>query len=441
MSEATGHGSGGRPRERLPLVILLTILVGIGAGVGGMAVGLLLHLTQHIAYGYGLNPQGAEESFLEGVSGSPPGRRVFALVLGGIIAGGGWWALGRFGSPVVPIRRSLRRDGPRMPPMTTIVHDLLQVVTVGLGSPLGREAAPRDLGAVFATLLCERAGLEREWSRVLIACGAGAGLAAVYDVPLSGALFTLEVLLGTWAPSRAAAALATSVIATMVAWIGLGQTRQYAVPPLASSPALLLWSLAAGPVLGLAARGFVRLTAAAGSHAARGPSLLPWSIGVFTVIGLLAWPFPQLPGNGRSIAHLAFNAEISLAVAAILLLLRVVIVAAALRAGAHGGLLTPALSIGALLGTIGGVAWRHWWPATPAGAFAIVGAFAFLATSMRMPLTAIALGIEFTGVGHDLYLPIIAAVAGSIAAGGGPLGPGWSRRPEPAREEAKLLDG
>src|SRR6266481_7041618 len=104
-----------------------------------------------------------------------------------------------------------------MPFWVTLTHAILQIVTVGLGSPLGREVAPRELGAALTTKLSARANLTPEGTRIMIACGAGAGLAAVYNVPLGGALFTLEVLLGPFSLPSSAAALATCVISTLVA--------------------------------------------------------------------------------------------------------------------------------------------------------------------------------------------------------------------------------
>jgi H+/Cl- antiporter ClcA len=307
------------------------------------------------------------------------------------------------------------KNGPRMPPRTTVVHDLLQIVTVALGSPLGREVAPRELGAVFATLLCERARLSQASSRILVACGAGAGLAAVYNVPLGGALFTIEVLLGSWAPSAVLPAMATSAIATIVAWIGLGNARPYSLPPLGSSLSLIVWSVAAGPVMGIAAYWFVQLTDLARRNAPKGCGLFFWCIGVFSGIGFLSLFYPQLLGNGRTIAHLSFDSDLTLRMAGVLLVLRMLILTGALRSGAHGGLLTPGLSMGALLGTIGGILWNYRWPSTPVGAFAIVGAIAFLAASMKMPLTAVVLGIEFRGIGHDFFVSIIIAVVGAVS--------------------------
>lgn len=137
---------------------------------------------------------------------------------------------------------------------------------------------------------------------------------------------------------------------------------------------------------------------------------------VFIGIGTLATRFPQLLGNGRGPIQLSLADDLSVGLALILLLLRVLVTLAALRAGARGGTLTPGMTIGALLATVIGGLWSMIWPGEPLGAFALVGAGAFLASSMKMPLTAIALILEFTHAPQDVLFPIIFAVAGSCAA-------------------------
>jgi H+/Cl- antiporter ClcA len=395
-------------------VAFVTVILGIVVGLAAMGLGLLLHLVQHVAYGYSLDAVVSRESFLQGVTASSPARRLLALCVCAAVAGIGWWALYRFGAPLVSIRKATEKNGPRMPFLATIVHDVLQIVTVGLGSPLGREVAPREAGAVLATWLSERAGLSPESTRIMIACGAGAGLGAIYNVPLAGTLFTLEVLLGTLNWGSLLPALATSVIATVVAWVGLGNESQYAVPPLSISASLVIWSITTGPVFGFAAYWFVRAVGTAQGHAPRDWRLPIWCALVFPVIGLLAIPFPQLLGNGKGLAQTGFDNELGLALAATLLVLRLLVTVAALRAGATGGLLTPGLTLGALLGIVLGSLWSHAWPGVSLGAFAIIGSAAFLASSMKMPLTAIALILEFTRIGHDFLVPISLAVAGSV---------------------------
>jgi len=139
-----------------------------------------------------------------------------------------------------------------MPELTTAAHDLLQVVTVwprvySLGSPLGREVAPREIGALCASFLSRRARMSAEESRIMIACGAGAGLAAVYNVPLGGSLFALEVVLGTVRLPAVIAAVSTSAIAAYVAQVGLGTQTPYVLQHLAANQSLIAWSIIAGP--------------------------------------------------------------------------------------------------------------------------------------------------------------------------------------------------
>jgi len=411
----TAQAHYGSHRSSLLKLTVVTVLTGLGAGLGGMALALLLHELQHLAYGYSLDRVVGAESFFAGVSAASPERRVAVLVICGVVAGCGWFLLYRFGTALVSIKKALKADDPRMPVVATTIHALLQIVTVALGSPLGREVAPREIGAMLAGRLSHRAGLSVEESRLMVACGAGAGLAAVYNVPLGGAVFVLEVLLGTFRLSALLPALATSVIAAVVAWVGLGNEAQYAVPHFALSASLIAWSIVMGPVFGMAAYAFVELTGRARGAAARGWQLPLLSLINFTVIGLLAISLPQLLGNGKTPAQLGFSNELTMGLAALLLVLKVAITAGSLRAGAEGGLLTPGLSNGALLAIVLGGAWTLIWPGTPAGAFALIGATAFLAASMRMPITAVILIMEFTRVDHDFLVPMLFSVAGSVA--------------------------
>ncbi|KVD70691.1 chloride channel protein [Burkholderia sp. ABCPW 14] len=403
-------------RGSLVKLAAVTLLTGVGAGLGGMLLALLLHAIQHVAYGYDVAQVVGDERFLQGVTAAPPLRRMLVLIGCGVVAGGGWWALYRFGAPLVSIRRAVRADDPRMPAVSTTAHALLQIVTVALGSPLGREVAPREIGAMWAGWLAHRVGLPAGDARVMVACGAGAGLAAVYNVPLGGALFVLEVLLGTFAWRALVPAVATSAIAALVAWIGLGNAQQYRVAPLAVDASLSVWSAVCGPLFGAAAYGFTRLTAQARARAPKDSRLPVLALVNFAIVGALAMQFPALLGNGKGPAALGFDGQLVIGFAATLLALKVAITWSSLRAGAEGGLLTPGLANGALLAIVLGGLWSVAWPGTPVGAFAIVGAGAFLAASMQMPLTATVLIVEFTRVGHDFLIPMLIAVAGSVAA-------------------------
>jgi len=387
---------------RLAVTVVLT---GVAAGAGGAALTLVLHLVQHLAYGY------TGDTFLTDVQHASGARRVLAVTAGGALAGSGWWALRRFTSANTSVTTALDQPARGLPVPATTADALLQIVAVGAGASLGREAAPRQLGATTAGWLARRAGLDLDQQRTLLACGAGAGLAAVYNVPLGGAVFTLEVLLVSAALRHVIPAVLTAAIATAVAWPVVTDQPTYLVPAYHQNAAIMVWSVLLGPVAGLVGLGFARLTLTT-----RPPT--GWRLVVavtlgFAVVGVAAVPYPQLLGNGKGPAQLAFAGALSVPTAAALLVLKPLATAACLRSGAAGGLLTPALATGALLGALTGRTWALLWPGSPTAAFAVVGAAAVLAAAQRAPLAAIVLTIEFTHTGSALLVPTMLAVGGA----------------------------
>lgn len=391
------------------------ILTGIAAGLAGLLLSLLLHLVQHWAFGYSLEKIISTESFLQGVRASAPWRRVLALALCGLVVGIGWWLLFRYGKKLVSIEKALSADSPRMPIIATLTNAILQIISVGLGSPLGREVAPREAGASLGSWFAIKLGLASADSRIVLACGAGAGLAAVYNVPLAGALFTLEVLLMTVRWPCVIAAFVTSTTAAIIAWIGLGNEHQYHIGPLVLSYSLVVWAILVGPILGTVAFYFVQLTNAAKAKAPKSWRIIPVAFINFLFIGCLAIPFPELLGNGKGPLQLGFDGSLSLGLIAILLVIRFIITISSLRVGAKGGLLTPGLMFGALLAILLGSGWNLCFPPVAISAFAVVGATAFLAASMKMPITAIVLMVELTHTSHDSLIPMLFAVIGAVS--------------------------
>lgn len=393
---------------------LVTILVGIGSGFLGMCLALLLHYLQHIAYGYSPLHIISNETFLEGVRSSSPERRITILFLCGLIAGMGWWALYRFGKPLVSIALAIK-SGKSMPILSTFIHAFLQIITIALGSPLGREVAPREVSSVYASWLSAKAGLSSEESKIMLACGAGAGLAAVYNVPLGGAVFVLEVLLCTFNWTILLPALTSSAIAVLVSWWGLGNESIYQLPEFTLNSSLIIWSILASPVLGFFAFWFIQIATVQRSKATHSWQMIFSCLVNFLIIGLFSVYFPSLLGNGKSPAEMEFDQSVAIGLSVILFLLRNIFVWSSLRVGAQGGLLTPSLANGALLGAILGGVWNLYLPPAPIHAFAVIGATAFLAAAQKMPFTAIILIFEFTRINFVFLIPIMLAVSGAVA--------------------------
>ncbi len=381
---------------------MLVVLVGLGAGLGGAALIELLRAVQHLAWSY------HSGDFLDGVKRTSSARRVLVLAIGGVVAGGGALALAGRGAGDVSEAIWLRDA--RAPFWASIARGVHSIVIVALGASLGREAAPQQVGAAAASALSDWARLPDWQRRLLVACGAGAGMAAVYNVPLGGALFALEVLLGTLTLPLVLPALATSLIATAIAWVALPTGPTYAIPSYPVSGSQIVWAVIAGPIAGLAAIAWVRVIARAHALRPSGWMRLAAPIVVFTALGALAIAYPQLLGNGKPVVQLALVARLSVALLAVLLVLKPLVTAACLGSGAPGGLFTPTLAYGVLLGGLLGEGWAQIWPGAPLGSFAIIGGAAVLGASMQGPLAAVVLLLELTRHADALMVPILIAV-------------------------------
>jgi H+/Cl- antiporter ClcA len=383
---------------------LAVALTGIGAGVSGAALTLLLHLVQHFAFGY------TEDTFLTGVERASGLRRILVLTGAGVVAGAGWWALRRYAPWVPRVHDAVGDDRVRLPLLPVALDAALQIVVVALGASLGREGAPRQLGAALGAWIAEHTGLSADQRRILLACGAGAGLAAVYNVPLGGGLFTLEVLLVSLRLRAIVCAFATSAIATVVAWSVLPNRPTYTVLPATLSASIVVWSMLAAPLIAVGGMGFFKLTTWAARHRRLGWRLPASTVVVFGLLGVLSVAYPQLLGNGKGPAQIAFDGRLSWATLVALVLLKPLVTAACLGSGAVGGRLTPAVATGALLGAGTGKAWLLLWPGARVGQFAVVAAAAFVAVTLKAPVTALTLVFEFTHAGFALLLPMALAV-------------------------------
>lgn len=399
---------------------VITALVGVAGGVAGISVWLALQAIQFVAFGY---PFGGHREAADAPSGL---NRFLALTAAGVLTGVVWWAIRHWAKPVVSVTAAV--GGKRMPALATVANAAVQILAVGLGASIGKEVAPREIGAWLSQLVTARAGLTARETRILVACGAAAGLAAVYDVPLGGALFAVEVLLGELTFATALPAFATSAIAAFTARLVIPDEVLYHVPAMHMSPSLLVWALVVGPLLGFAGVGFVKLTNRLQGMAPKGWHLLVVLPVVFAMVGLIAVPFPEILGNGRALGLVAMNATTEapefagLSPIVFLLLLaviRTITTSATIGAGAVGGTLTPSIAIGSAAGAALGGLWVLLWPADGSNlaAFAFVGAAAFLATAMRAPFTALVLVVEFTQEGTDILIPSLLAITGSVAVG------------------------
>lgn len=296
------------------------------------------------------------------------------------------------------------------------------VLGIGAGLSLGREGPTVQMGAAVGQLVGRIIGVRQRSLPHLIACGAGAGLAAAFNAPLAGFIFVLEELRREMSPLTYGGALIAAVCSDMMTRTFTGQlpsfhVRGYPALSLGAIPLVVLVGALTG-LVGVAFNRGILWASAFGAGVKRVPR---WMLPGFALagMGLLAWWLPQAVGGGHSTAEwlLSGNSGLTVAGLSILLLARFVATVSSYGSGAPGGIFAPMLIIGALVGLIVGQSAAHLFPSLhdPA-AFAVLGMASMFASSVRAPLTGIVLILEMTANYEQLFALSVACLAAYLVA-------------------------
>lgn len=383
---------------------------GIIGSAGAAASVAFRQLTAWVHYLFTGHYGGYVETFVH----LPWWQRLILPAIGGALAGvtlllGSRWVPKKIstdymeavvvGDGVVPARLSL-------------VKCASALLSIASGASIGREGPLVQLSAMIASAVGRWRRVPTMQRRLLVACGAAAGIASAYNAPIGGALFVAEVVLQSLAMESFGPLVFASVIATLTTRQLLGGTALYEIPSIAMrSNWEILPHAALGLCAGLSAPGFLRLLRVSENFFARLrlPLYLRLALGGL-IVGALAIVWPEVCGNGyttvNSILRDAWPWRALLAVLAFKLLAT----SASFGSGAVGGVFTPTLFVGASLGCIVGQAAAYLWPAlgiTPQ-AYTIVGMGAFLAGTTHAPLMAILMLFEMT-LDYQIILPLMLA--------------------------------
>lgn len=285
------------------------------------------------------------------------------------------------------------------------------ILAIGGGLALGREGPTVQMGGTVGDAIARWLKVSERERLTLISAGAGAGLAAAFNAPLSGLVFVLEEVRRDFQPIVFGAAFVAAAVADIIARIGAGQFPVFAVPnyPVPPLTALPLFALL-GVVTGLLGVLFNRSLLTSIELYARLPARLVIPTAALTggVIGLVGWFAPLLIGNGHSLAESALKGEMLLAAIPIFFVTRFLLTTASYGTGAPGGVFAPLLVLGAIIGLAIGQIGHNLWPAVvPVPAvFAVVGMAAYFTAIVRAPLTGIMLIVEMTG-NYSQMLPLL----------------------------------
>lgn len=393
---------------RIPALIAAVAIVGIAIGAAAGLLTLMLYQVERFALGY------IENAHESGPFNMPAIRRAISVTVGASIAAVIWWLLRTRTTTVPSVKKAV--GGALMPVWQTIVHVLLQIFIVGTGMSIGREVAPRELGAMFGQRFARWVRLGAKDTRMLVAITAAAGLAGVYNAPLAGTFFAVEILLADVTLETVTLAFACSALASWVASLVKGTHTFYLIGKANGlfTPDYMVFALIAGLILGVAGALFRRGSQWAEKNKPSGAGIL-WMMPLAGLLtGVVAIAVPQVMGNGRATAQLSFSSKADLAVIPVLLLsfvAKAIVTLMTIRSGASGGVLQPGIALGASGGAILGILWMQVFHTNSIGMYALLGACALLAASQQAPLMAICLVMELADAPINLFVPIGLAVA------------------------------
>ena len=384
---------------RLSLAVFAT---GIASGLVGIFCHYLLEFIQVLAFG---KDKGDLLLLFQSVSAF---RRFLVLLVVGVLASLFWYFLQRRVT-LLSISKAKKLVGKRSPNfLGQSLHALVQVAIVAAGASIGKEGAPRELGALFGGSFSKGLRLDISDRQLLMACGAGAGLASVYQVPFASALFVIETLGVGWKLKNVVIILVTTYLSAYCARPIVGGQAIYLVDKVSLHSSGFMLAIILAVFVTPLAMVFAYVTKKASSSRITDKAIL-WTLPLaFLILGGLSAYFPIFMGNGQVLAQWLFAGNSS-AYLPVILIIKSLLVCLLLRSGAYGGTLTPSFALGVGAGYLITVLLGIFDFSLSPDLGMLLGATIFLGTTLDAPLTGIALVVGFTGTGGVIILPLVLA--------------------------------
>jgi CIC family chloride channel protein len=389
-------------------LIVIPCITGVLTGAGTIAFVELINLVQWLAIGSTGWP-------LRVVPHLHWYHVVLVPMIGGLIVG----PLVHFLAPeaeghgVPEVIEAVMMRGGRIRKRVATVKSLASALTIGTGGSVGREGPVVQIGAALGSAVGQLLRLPAEQIKTLAACGAAGGIAAVFNAPIAGAFFALEVITGNFAMPAFGPVILSSVLATVVSRAYFGDHPAFIVQPyeLASIVEIVAY-VGLGLFCGVVAVAFVWTMDKLETLAPRAPIPKLWRPAAGgLVLGLLIAVFPNVYGVGYGTMDAALSGRLSWPLLAVLIPVKIIATSLTLASGGSGGVFLPSLYIGAVAGGLYGVAVHAGLGSLAAGsgAYALVGMAGVLAAATHSPITAMLLLFEVTG-DYKIILPVMIVV-------------------------------
>ena len=403
-------------------MVLVAMAVGLCGAIGAVVFRFLIRLVQATAFEGidGLERLYDEGMLAEAIDPLAAARgldwywRLVIPAFGGLIVGPLIYFFAReakgHGVPEVMAAVALRGGVIRR--RIVAVKALASAICIGTGGSVGREGPIVQIASAMGSSIGQLLKVPASQLRVIVACGAAAGISATFNAPIAGALFAAEVIIGNFAVAQLSPIVISSVVATVVSRFFLGNHPAFVVPGYELvSPFELVPYMVAGVAAGFVALAFMLTLYASEDAFDRFPIPDYWkpAIGGLLVGGIGVF-HPNVFGVGYGTITDALNSALPGALLLVLLIAKIAATSITLGSGGSGGIFAPSLFLGAMTGGFIGTVIHEWFPASTAssGAYALVTMGAVVAAATHAPITAIIIIFELTQT-INIIPPLMAA--------------------------------
>ncbi|MFB0533179.1 MAG: chloride channel protein [Desulfatiglandales bacterium] len=396
--------------------LLMIVTGGIVGAVGGYgAIGFRKLITAVAQCGWGSFTQMEGKNMLVMALAAPFWVKILIPTIGGLMVGivVYFFAHEAKGHGVPEVMEAVALKDGRMRIRVVFAKAFASAICIGSGGSVGREGPIVQIGSAMGSAVGRLARVSGGRLRTLVACGAAAGIAATFNAPMAGALFSLEIILAEFAAFQFIPIVVSSVIATALSRHYLGNFPAFEIPPydLLHYSELLLY-LILGVLAGFVAYSFIRVLYVMEDFFdgwKRMPGFIKPAIGG-TLIGCIGVFFPQIFGVGYESVAQVLRGEMLGMMLVGLLIAKILATSISIGSGGSGGIFAPSLFMGALLGGVFGQIVHSIFPYTTAspGAYALVGMGAVVAGTTRAPITAMLIIFEMTA-NYRIILPLMFA--------------------------------
>ncbi|MEA3471713.1 MAG: chloride channel protein, partial [Thermodesulfobacteriota bacterium] len=379
------------------VMIIMAIVVGMLGGYGAVAFRLFIRFFQSISFGAG------DANFLEHVMALPWYAKLIPPAIGGLLVGPVLYFFAREarGPGVSETIEAVAMRGGIIRKRVFLVKILASAICIGSGGSAGREGPIVQIGSAIGSLVGQLTKVSADRMRTLVGCGAAAGIAATFNAPIAGVMFAMEIIIGNYGIATFSPIIVSSVMATVISRIHLGDYPAFLIPPFALvSPIELPFYIVLGVVAGLAGVLFTtmlyktedlfKLIPIPDYAKAAVGGLMVGCIGIF---------LPHILGVGYDAINLAIWGDLAWYMLVILVFVKIAATSLTIGSGSSGGIFAPSLFIGAMAGGSFGYFIHLLFPNITAssGAYGLVGMGAVLAATTHGPLHAILIIFEMTG--------------------------------------------